>query len=83
MANTTEQQTENAGARALAGVPRLVEFLRECWLELRRVHWPSIKETYQATLVVVAVVLAVSLFLGLVDLALSWVMSRILGGVEG
>lgn len=83
MANTTEQQTEGAGARALSGVPRLVEFLRECWLELKRVHWPSVRETYQATLIVVAVALAVSLFLGLVDFALSWVMSRILGGAQG
>lgn len=85
MANTTEQQTEGAaGARALAAAPqRFLEFLRECLQELRRVTWPTPKETYQATIVVVAVVLAVSLFLGVVDFGLSWVMRQILGGNQG
>ena len=81
MAETTEQRAEGGGAGSSIAtlVPRTIEFLKESWQELKRVHWPSVSETYSATLIVIAVVLAVSLFLGLVDLFLSWVMSRLLG----
>lgn len=81
MAETTEQRAEggSAGSSIATLVPRTIEFLKESWQELKRVHWPSVSETYSATLIVIAVVLAVSLFLGLVDLFLSWVMSRLLG----
>jgi preprotein translocase subunit SecE len=53
------------------GVRRLTEFFREAWQELRKVHWPSRKETYAATLVVIIVVVLVSIYLALVDLALT------------
>jgi len=53
------------------GVRRLTEFFREAWQELRKVHWPSRKETYAATLVVIIVVVLVSMYLALVDLALT------------
>lgn len=53
------------------GVRRLSEFFREAWQELRKVHWPSRKETYAATLVVIIVVVLVSVYLALVDLALT------------
>lgn len=47
------------------------EFFREAWQELKKVHWPTRKETYVATLVVVFVVLIVGLFLALVDFGLT------------
>ena len=34
-------------------VPRTVNFLSEVWAELKKVHWPTRKETYAATIVVV------------------------------
>jgi preprotein translocase subunit SecE len=52
-------------------VGRLTEFFQEAWQELRKVHWPSRKETYAATLVVIIVVVLVSVYLALVDLALT------------
>lgn len=81
MAETTEQRAEGGGSASSITtlVPRTIEFLKECWQELKRVHWPSVSETYSATLIVIAVVLAVSLFLGMVDFLLSWIMSRLLG----
>ena len=48
-----------------------VDFCKEAWQELKKVHWPSQKETYAATTVVVVVVLIVGLFLALVDFALT------------
>jgi preprotein translocase subunit SecE len=43
------------------------EFTKESRQELRKVVWPSRKETTQMTLVVVAMVVIVSIFLWLVD----------------
>jgi preprotein translocase subunit SecE len=57
--------------KAQDGVRRLIEFFQEAWQELRKVHWPSRKETYAATLVVIIVVILVSLYLAVIDLGLT------------
>ena len=46
------------------------EFTREALVELRKVVWPTRKETAQVTLVVAAMVVFVALFLWIVDWAL-------------
>jgi preprotein translocase subunit SecE len=61
------------------GCRRLIEFFRESWQELKKVHWPSRKETYAATLVVIIVVILVSMYLALVDLALTKAIQSIVG----
>jgi preprotein translocase subunit SecE len=53
------------------GIRRLIEFFQESWQELKKVHWPSRKETYAATLVVIIVVLLVSVYLAVIDLGLT------------
>jgi len=58
---------------------RLVEFSKEAWQELKKVHWPSQKEVYAATAVVLFVVLFVSLILAGVDYLLTQAVQRILG----
>ena len=57
---------------------RTVTFLQEVWAELKKVHWPSRKETYAATAVVLVVVGIVALYLGMVDFALSQIIQVIL-----
>jgi preprotein translocase subunit SecE len=59
-------------------VPRSVTFLQEVWAELKKVHWPSRKETYAATAVVLVVIIIVAVFLGTMDFALSNVIQAIL-----
>jgi preprotein translocase subunit SecE len=59
-------------------VTRSREFLQECWVELKKVHWPTRKETQAATLVVIIGVVVVALYLGLVDVVISWVVHRAL-----
>ena len=56
-----------------------VQFVKEAWIELKKVAWPSQKETFGATAVVLALVMLVSLYLGLVDMALTRVMKIIIG----
>ncbi len=82
MRNTTEERPGDKSAGGLkewlSFGPRSVEFTKEAWQELRKVHWPTPKETYAATVIVVVVVLVVALFLGLVDFGLSFAMRHIL-----
>jgi preprotein translocase subunit SecE len=47
------------------------DFFKEAWQELKKVHWPTQKETYVATSVVLIVVLLIGLFLALVDFGLT------------
>ena len=58
---------------------RAGQFLEECWTELKRVHFPTRKETQAATAVVIIGVVIVAVYLGIVDFVLSWVISKALG----
>jgi preprotein translocase subunit SecE len=55
------------------------DFIFEAWQELKKVHWPSRKETYAATAVVIVVVLLISAYLAVVDLALTKAIQAIIG----
>ncbi|MFC1858993.1 preprotein translocase subunit SecE [Thermodesulfobacteriota bacterium] len=48
-----------------------LQFLREVKVELKKVTWPSRKQTIGSTVVVIILVLIVSIFLGVVDIGLS------------
>ena len=61
------------------GVRHSTDFLQEAWQELKKVHWPTRKETYAATLVVIVVVLLISAYLALVDLALTKAIQAVIG----
>ncbi len=60
-------------------ITRSVTFLEECWAELKKVHWPTRKETQAATVAVVIGVVIVALYLGVVDFvvtrAIHWMLS--------
>jgi len=56
-----------------------VIFLEEVRAELKKVHWPSRKETYAATGVVLVIVGVIALYLGAVDALLAQFMKAVLG----
>jgi preprotein translocase subunit SecE len=56
-------------------VQRLVRFLKEVWIELQKVAWPSWVELKGSTAVVVVAVIIISIFIGIVDFGLSRVIS--------
>ncbi len=56
-----------------------VQFLREVKVELKKVTWPSRKQTIGSTVVVLVLVLLISLFLGVVDMGLSQLIRVVLG----
>ncbi len=56
-----------------------IRFLKEVKIELKRITWPSRRETVAATGVVLLTVIIFSLFLGIVDLGLQKIITFILG----
>jgi|SaaInl4_200m_RNA_FD_contig_123_14714_length_5130_multi_5_in_1_out_0_2 preprotein translocase subunit SecE len=48
-----------------------MQFFREVKIELKKVTWPSRKQTMQFTLVVIILVMIISFFLGVIDYGLS------------
>jgi preprotein translocase subunit SecE len=58
---------------------RLRQYLREVVYELRKVVWPSRKETIGTTSVVLVIVLVMGAYLGIVDLILSRLIRLFLG----
>ena len=55
-----------------------IQFLREVKVELKKVTWPSRKQTLGTTAVVLTLVFIVSAFLGVVDMVLSGLVRLIL-----
>src|SRR3569833_2690255 len=64
---------QTGSGRQLAG------FFRESQVELRKVVWPTGKETTQTTLVVMAMVVVVAVFLWLLDMFLHWSVKLLSG----
>ena len=64
--------------KAREAVPRSMTFLQEVWAELKKVYWPSRKEVTAATLVVLAVIVVISFFLGVIDLGLTRIVPTVL-----
>jgi preprotein translocase subunit SecE len=54
------------------------QFLREVRTELKKVTWPSRKDTLSGTLVVLVAVFIIAIFLGIVDSGLSNLIKELL-----
>ncbi|MGE9985779.1 preprotein translocase subunit SecE [Desulfovibrio sp. SGI.169] len=57
---------------------RLARYVEDSKAELRKVTWPTLKETRKATLAVLGFVAVMAVILGLVDLGLSVLIKSIL-----
>lgn len=55
-----------------------IQFVKEAWQELKKVNWPSRKETLGGTGVVLILVIIISVFLGLIDFGLSRLVRQII-----
>ena len=53
---------------------KLVSYINESRMELKRVNWPSRSETIRLTLVVIGVSVAVGFFLGVLDLFFGYLL---------
>jgi len=59
-------------------IDKSIQFLREVKVELKKVTWPSRKQTMGSTVVVLIIVAIISLFLGVVDAGLSGLIRAVL-----
>lgn len=59
---------------------QLVAFSRDAWREVKKVVWPSRKETLQMTAYVFAFVVIMALFLWLTDKTLEWLLYDLILG---
>ena len=57
---------------------KINSFLREVWVELKRLSWLSRKDLLRYTLIVLAVTIAVSAFLGGLDFIFSEIIKRLI-----
>ena len=60
-------------------IGKLNEFFANVKVELKKVTWPSKKDAYASTMVVIVLVLLCAVFLGGVDMILSRLIRLILG----
>ena len=59
-------------------IDKSVQFLREVKVELKKVSWPTRKQTFGSTMVMLVLVMVVAFFLGVVDIVLSSVIRAVL-----
>jgi preprotein translocase subunit SecE len=61
-------------------ISKALEFLYQVKGEVKKVTWPSRKEAVGGTVVVVAVVFLMAVFLGVIDMVLSKLIQGLLNG---
>ena len=57
---------------------KVLDYIRESRAELKKVTWPTKQQMWYSTLVVIVVTFMVSAYLGLVDLILTGIFSKII-----
>ncbi len=70
-----KRQKQAKSERQRGGV---IAFLASCVAELKRVQWPDRDTLLQATAVVLVFCLVAAIYLGVADLAVNWLVQRIL-----
>lgn len=55
---------------------KIISFLKEARLEIKKVNWPSKKEIFKDTLIVIGVSLALAIFLGGLDAIFKEILDR-------
>ncbi len=80
LASRPAQRQVRAAAprRAPAFIGRIGAYLREVWVELNRVDWPSRRELVSMTVVVVVVLVVMSIYLGIFDYIYTVLVKRVL-----
>ena len=72
--------TKAQGNLVMRVVEPLIQYLKETRAELRKVTWPTRKEAWNLTLVVVGVTVAMSIILGFADTLFSEIMRGLVVG---
>lgn len=81
MAKTTADKSsrDKNNKAANTKLASLKSFIREAKAELKKVTWPTRKQIWYWTVIVIVFTLCVSLYLGLIDFILAWLFRMLLG----
>ena len=79
MAQKTDKIAESGSSSGIAGkAAAFKEYLEESKAEIKKVVWPTRKETVATCIAVLALVAVMAVYLGLVDLGLTHLVKYIL-----
>ncbi|MDD5032361.1 MAG: preprotein translocase subunit SecE [Patescibacteria group bacterium] len=57
---------------------KLIDYIKASVEEMKKVTWPTKKETYNYTLLVIGLSLAVAAFLGALDYLFNWLLGLVI-----
>ena len=60
-------------------IQNVTKFLKDAKVELKKVTWPTPKQTMASTAVVIIIVFIVSIYLGIIDFVLAKLVKFVLG----
>ena len=69
--NVTKQPTNTKAADKKKSADKVMKFLKDVKVELKRCEWPTKDQTIRSTIIVIGFILVISLFIGVIDIALS------------
>ncbi|MDE7241076.1 preprotein translocase subunit SecE [Desulfovibrio sp.] len=78
MAKKQAQAVDDRAESTPNPITRFIRYVEASKAELRKVTWPTLKETRKATLAVLGFVAVMAVILGLIDLGLSSLIKTIL-----
>ncbi len=55
---------------------KIITFLKEARVELKKVNWPTKQETIKHTLIIIGISLGVAIFLGGLDFIFTWLIRK-------
>ncbi len=55
---------------------KIVQFLKEVKVEMKKVTWPTRQQTVKYTLIVIGISLGVAIFLGGLDYIFTWLLEK-------
>ena len=56
----------------------IIAYFRKTWVELKRVRWPTAKQGWSMTKIVLVVTFGMAIFLGALDLFFGWLLSGVI-----
>ncbi len=59
-------------------IKKFINYLKEVRLEMKKINWPTKKETLKYTLLVIGVSLTIAVFLGLFDFLFTLILNKII-----
>ncbi len=75
---STAPEKPKAAAQDQNFMQKSIQFVREVKIELKKVTWPTRKQTLGSTAVVIILVFIIGFFLGVVDMSLSKLIQMVL-----